>query len=73
LNVQKPSGGNAWGLFCVLLGAGDLLKFQATKHQTQHQRMIRRLLDSYVDAHSGGGTAARRVRAASATTKVAGS
>ena len=35
--------------------------------------MIRRLLDSYVDAHSGGGTAARRVRAASATTKAAGS
>jgi hypothetical protein len=51
----------------------DFFKSEAAKHQTQYQRMIRRLLDSYVDAHSGGGTAARRVRAAAATTKAAGS
>ena len=51
----------------------DFFKSEAAKHQTQYQRMIRRLLDSYVDAHSGAGTAARRVRAAAATTKAAGS
>ena len=26
-------------------------KVEASKHQTQYQRMIRRLLDSYVEAH----------------------
>ena len=31
----------------------DFFKSEAAKHQTQYQRMIRRLLDSYVDAHSG--------------------
>ena len=29
----------------------DFLKHEASKHQTQYQRMIRRLLDSYVEAH----------------------
>ena len=30
----------------------DFFKSEASKHQTQYQRMIRRLLDSYVDAHA---------------------
>ena len=30
----------------------DFFKLEASKHQTQYQRMIRRLLDSYVEAHS---------------------
>ena len=29
----------------------DFFKAEASKHQTQYQRMIRRLLDSYVEAH----------------------
>ena len=33
----------------------DFFKSEAAKHQTQYQRMIRRLLDSYVEAQ---GTAA---------------
>jgi predicted DNA binding CopG/RHH family protein len=33
----------------------DFFKSEASKHQTQYQRMIRRLLDSYVEAQ---GTAA---------------
>ena len=28
----------------------DFFKFEASKHQTQYQRMIRRLLDAYVEA-----------------------
>ncbi len=28
----------------------DFFKSEATKHQTQYQRMIRKLLDAYVDA-----------------------
>lgn len=28
----------------------EFFKFEASKHQTQYQRMIRRLLDAYVDA-----------------------
>ena len=28
----------------------DFFKTEASKHQTQYQRMIRRLLDAYVDA-----------------------
>ena len=28
----------------------DFFKLEASKHQTQYQRMIRRLLDSYVEA-----------------------
>lgn len=30
----------------------DLFKAEANKHQTQYQRIIRRLLDSYVDTQS---------------------
>ena len=30
----------------------DFFKLEASKHQTQYQRMIRRLLDSYVEAHA---------------------
>lgn len=29
----------------------DFFKEEAAKHSTQYQRMIRRLLDAYVDAH----------------------
>ncbi len=29
----------------------EFFKSEASKHQTQYQRMIRRLLDAYVDAH----------------------
>lgn len=28
----------------------EFFKFEASKHQTQYQRMIRRLLDAYVEA-----------------------
>jgi hypothetical protein len=30
----------------------DFFKSEAARHHTQYQRMIRRLLDSYVDAHT---------------------
>lgn len=30
----------------------EFFKSEANKHHTQYQRMIRRLLDAYVDAHS---------------------
>ena len=30
----------------------EFFKAEATKHHTQYQRMIRRLLDSYVDTHA---------------------
>jgi predicted DNA binding CopG/RHH family protein len=30
----------------------DFFKLEASKHQTQYQRMIRRLLDAYVDAQT---------------------
>ena len=30
----------------------DFFKLEASKHQTQYQRMIRRLLDSYIETHS---------------------
>ena len=30
----------------------EFFKSEATKHQTQYQRMIRRLLDAYVDVHT---------------------
>lgn len=40
----------------------DFFKSEASKHQTQYQRMIRRLLDSYVQAQSAvAGQAKRRV------------
>jgi predicted DNA binding CopG/RHH family protein len=31
----------------------DFFKAEAAKADTQYQRMIRRLIDAYVDAHSG--------------------
>ncbi len=31
----------------------EFFKSQAAKHHTQYQRMIRRLLDAYVDIYSG--------------------
>jgi predicted DNA binding CopG/RHH family protein len=43
----------------------DFFKLEASKHQTQYQRMIRRLLDSYVEAHMPTATAGRSKRAAS--------
>ena len=30
----------------------DFFKAEASKHSTQYQRMIRRLLDAYVDVHA---------------------
>ena len=30
----------------------DFFKAEASKHSTQYQRMIRRLLDSYVESHT---------------------
>lgn len=46
----------------------EFFKSKATKHHTQYQRMIRQLLDAYVDAQSGplirGSTRATRNRAA---------
>lgn len=38
----------------------DFFKSEASKHSTQYQRMIRRLLDAYVNAHSSPGGKARR-------------
>jgi len=38
----------------------DFFKSQATRHHTQYQRMIRRLLDSYVDAHGAERIQTRR-------------
>ncbi len=32
----------------------EFFKAEAAKHHTQYQRMIRRLLDGYVDVHSAG-------------------
>jgi predicted DNA binding CopG/RHH family protein len=37
----------------------DFFKLEASKHQTQYQRMIRRLLDSYVEAHVPSAIAGR--------------
>ena len=44
----------------------DFFKSEASKHQTQYQRMIRRLLDSYVEAQGSAthqASAKRRKRA----------
>src|SRR5712691_3355025 len=42
----------------------EFFKGEAQKHNTQYQRMIRRLLDAYAEHHSRGGrTRATRVRA----------
>ena len=30
----------------------EFFKSEATKHRTQYQRMIRRLIDAYVDSHA---------------------
>jgi hypothetical protein len=38
-------------------------KKEARKHKTQYQRMIRRLLDAYVEHHSPAPSAARSTRA----------
>ena len=40
----------------------DFFKSQASQHGTQYQRMIRRLLDAYVDQHQAGPS--RRTRTA---------
>lgn len=40
----------------------DFFKLEASKHQTQYQRMIRRLLDSYVEAHLPGTITGRSKR-----------
>lgn len=38
----------------------DFFKSEASKHRTQYQRMIRRLLDSYVDSQANRNKAARQ-------------
>ena len=38
----------------------DFFKSEASKHQTQYQRMIRRLLDSYVEAQGSIAHSAKR-------------
>lgn len=40
----------------------DFFKSEASKHHTQYQRMIRRLLDSYVDAQAVAPAEKRRSR-----------
>lgn len=40
----------------------EFFKAEATKHQTQYQRMIRRLLDAYVDEHVPSKQSARAAR-----------
>ena len=40
----------------------DFFKFEASKHQTQYQRMIRRLLDAYVEAQEESTITARSSR-----------
>ncbi|MGA8514030.1 MAG: hypothetical protein WB821_04580 [Burkholderiaceae bacterium] len=42
----------------------DFFKQEASKHHTQYQRMIRRLLDSYVEAHVPSTIPARAKRTA---------
>jgi hypothetical protein len=37
----------------------DFFKSEASRHHTQYQRMIRKLLDSYVDAHKRGSSQER--------------
>ena len=46
----------------------DFFKAQASKSDTQYQRMIRRLLDAYVDVHAAGPAArSSRTRAKART------
>lgn len=40
----------------------DFFKAEASKHQTQYQRMIRRLLDSYVEAQAASPATVRSKR-----------
>lgn len=42
----------------------DFFKTEASKHQTQYQRMIRRLIDSYVEAQVSKPVTGRSKRAA---------
>ena len=37
----------------------EFFKSEALKHDTQYQRMIRRLIDSYVDAYSASAKSSR--------------
>ncbi len=48
----------------------DFFKLEASKHHTQYQRMIRRLLDSYVQAHEPASGAGSSKRAAPKKTAV---
>lgn len=41
----------------------DFFKNEARKHNTQYQRMIRKLLDAYADHHSNPRSPARTARA----------
>lgn len=43
----------------------EFFKFEASKHQTQYQRMIRRLLDAYVDSQEERPAPARSSRVSS--------
>ena len=40
----------------------EFFKSEASKHHTQYQRMIRRLLDAYVESQGAGATDAKRPR-----------
>ena len=40
----------------------EFFKSEASKHQTQYQRMIRRLLDAYVDSQAAAGPSTRASR-----------
>jgi len=44
----------------------DFFKAEASKHQTQYQRMIRRLLDSYAQAHGEPATPVKKLARKSA-------
>lgn len=43
----------------------EFFKSEASKHQTQYQRMIRRLLDAYVEAQEGSPKTGRSARTSS--------
>ena len=40
----------------------EFFKSEATKHHTQYQRMIRRLIDAYVDGHAPARKSTRTLR-----------
>lgn len=48
----------------------EFFKSEAAKHQTQYQRMIRRLLDSYVEAQGAAQTPAKRLLRKRASTSI---